>query len=319
MLARLPKAAGPGWQAQAVRSLTVRRLAAPVSLPVQAAAVPLASAARPPVRGSVETRQAAPAASGESPAPAPLAAPAAAGTAAAMPPLLETGLPGGVVPPVYATRLPPAVTLRYALQRGSAQGQAELRWQPGEDRYALHLRTQLTGAPAVVWASEGGLDADGIAPERYAESRRGREQRAANFQRPVDAPGRITFSGPQVEYPLLGGAQDRLSWLVQLAGVMAADPALASPGREVAIFVAGTRGDGDVWIFTVVGAEDIDLPAGPVTGALHLRREPRRPYDTLAEAWLDPARHHLPVRVRLRVRPTGEGSEWQLQELQPSH
>ena len=32
--------------------------------------------------------------------------------------------------------------------------------------------------------------------------------------------GRITFSGPQVEYPLLPGAQDRISWLLQLAAVL---------------------------------------------------------------------------------------------------
>ena len=43
-----------------------------------------------------------------------------------------------------------------------------------------------------------------------------------------------------------------------------------------------------------------------------LRREPLRPYDTGAQVWLDPARHYLPVRLRLAVRATGEGVELQL-------
>jgi hypothetical protein len=44
-------------------------------------------------------------------------------------------------------------------------------------------------------------------------------------------------------------------------------------------------------------------------------REPRRPYDTQAQVWLDPARHHLPVQALLRVRATGEGTELRLQAL----
>jgi hypothetical protein len=46
-----------------------------------------------------------------------------------------------------------------------------------------------------------------------------------------------------------------------------------------------------------------------VPDALHLRREPRRLYDTTVDVWLDPARQHLPVRARLRVRPTGAETE----------
>ena len=74
----------------------------------------------------------------------------------------------------------------------------------------------------------------------------------------------------------------------------------------VPVFVVGTRGDAEVWLCTVIGPEAIDLPAGPVPDALHLRRAPRRLYDTTVDVWLDPARHHLPVRVQLLVRPTGQ-------------
>ena len=78
----------------------------------------------------------------------------------------------------------------------------------------------------------------------------GREQRAVNFQHEA---GRITFSGPQLQLPLLPGAQDRLSWMLQLPAVLEAEPALRVPGSEVLIFVAGTRGDGQVWTFTRAG------------------------------------------------------------------
>ena len=214
--------------------------------------------------------------------------------------------------PVYATRLPAPATLQYEWRRGGGRSRAELQWRPDDGRYQLALRGQAPGAPPIGWSSQGGFDAAGIAPERYAESRRGREMRAANFQREA---GRITFSGPAVEYPLLPGAQDRLSWMIQLAAVLAANPALAVVDAQVSMWVVGTRGDADAWTFTVIAIEDIELPAGLVRGAVHLRREPHRPYDTRVETWLDPARQHLPVRTRLQVRATGEGSEFLLVEM----
>ncbi len=216
----------------------------------------------------------------------------------------------GSVLPVYATRLPPASTLQYTVQRagpGRSGIQAELRWRPSGDTYTLTL-----GMGAAGWASVGGLDLHGIAPERHVETRRGREVRAANFQRDS---ARITFSGPQTEYPLLPGAQDRLSWMLQLAGVMAANPQLAEAGGEVALFVAGVRGDGAVWTFTTIGTESLDLPSGVLTGLVHLHREPQRPYDTRVDVWLDPARQHLPVRLRMQTRADSESSDFQLATL----
>ncbi|MDE2274680.1 MAG: DUF3108 domain-containing protein, partial [Burkholderiales bacterium] len=243
-------------------------------------------------------------------APAPAAAPA---LAAPPPESPEAADPGGLTLPLYPARLPAAATLHYVLQRGAAVGSARLDWQPGSERYALVLQSQLAGRPALAWASAGVIGSQGVAPERYVESRRGREQRAANFER---ASGRIRFSGPQGELPLPAGAQDRVSWLLQLAGVLAADPALTAPGQTVTLYVAGARGDGRAWIFRVLGTEDLDLPAGAVR-ALRLRREPERPYDTLAEVWLDPGRGHLPVRVRWQAPPAPEATELNLQAPGP--
>jgi hypothetical protein len=219
---------------------------------------------------------------------------------------------GGMAVPVYSTERPPPVVLQYEVRRGPALGQAELVWQPEELNYRLTLLTRVGPQPPTQWTSVGGFDPAGLAPLRFTESRRGRELRAANFQRDS---GRLTFSGPTTEYPLVPGGQDRLSWMVQLGAVMAANPALAEADAQVSIWVAGARGDAEVWTFTVQGTAALELPIGPIEKSLHLVREPRRPYDTQVQVWLDPARHHLPVQAWLRVRATGEGTELRLQDL----
>jgi hypothetical protein len=217
----------------------------------------------------------------------------------------------GVDPlPVYPTLLPPPLRLRYSVRRGEAQSEAELTWRPAPGRYSLSWRGAAANGQALGRDSQGALQGHGIEPERYTESRRGREQRAVNFQREA---GQITFSGPQRRVPLSAGAQDRLSWMLQLSGVMAADPSLASPGRGVSMRVAGPGGDADVWQFSVQGGEPDAADAG-MPGALHLRRQALRPYDTQVDIWLDPGRHHLPVRVLLRAHPDGAVSELILQE-----
>jgi hypothetical protein len=219
-----------------------------------------------------------------------------------------------IPPPLYATRVPASTRLHYRLQRGELVGSAELHWQHRDDGYELSLEGALQGMPVLGSASRGQLDADGIAPLRHADRRRTRELRAANFQRKA---GLITFSGPSTEYALRAGAQDRLSWMIQLPAIVAADPALAQPGARITLFVVGTRGDVDDWVFEVQGRDNLDLDAGRVEDALHLKREPQRPYDTRVEVWLDPARSHLPVRAVLTTVPGGQPLELSLTQPPP--
>lgn len=239
---------------------------------------------------------------------------------------------GGEAPVVYRTQLPEATTLHYSLRRGQAGGTATLSWAPESGRYRIELNTQAFGTELLGRTSSGSIDAHGLAPERHAELRRGREVRAANFERSSrsssDAgpsvvpavgasPDRIRFSARSTEQPLPPGAQDRVSWMLQLAAVMAANPQLGLPGQQVRLFVAGTRGDAQWWTFEVLGPTEAELADGSRVPALHLRREPRQPYDTTAQVWLDPARQWLPVRALLMVRPTGEGVEFVLERSQP--
>jgi Protein of unknown function (DUF3108) len=305
------RAPGPGVQAAPARAMQVRQIVQQATQPTPAApAQAMARGLATPKRVAVAQPAARP--SGVTPAdPTAPAAPQerSANTPSAAEPSPE---PGGQNVPVFATKLPPPFSLQYSVQRGLVTGRAELRWQLDDGRYDLSLQTRAFGNLALAWTSRGGVDGAGLAPERYTEGRRGREQRAVNFQR--DA-GRVSFSGPQLEYPLVPGMQDRVSWMVQLASIVAANPALAQLGAQVPIFVVGTRGDAEVWTFAVIDTDALDLPGGTLPTALHLKREPRRPYDAQVEVWLDPTRFHLPVRSRLLVRATGEGTDFVLEQL----
>jgi Protein of unknown function (DUF3108) len=207
--------------------------------------------------------------------------------------------------PPYSTSPAPAVSLVFDVRRGLASGQSTLSWRPDNGTYALTLNNEAFGVGALSWASRGLLGAEGLAPERYSEVRNRRELRSTNFQREA---GKLSFSAQSHEFPLTAGLQDRLSWMLQLGAVLQANPALSEPGATVTLAVVGTRGAPEPWVFTVQ-----ERSAGePI---VHLLREPRRPYDLRVHIWLDPARHHLPVRAQMLVHATGEGHELTLASL----
>jgi hypothetical protein len=209
-------------------------------------------------------------------------------------------LPAGAAPPpLYATQLPAPAVLLYSLQRGALSGQARLSWVPDGERYTLqfdalaHLNAGAArrGHPLIEQRSSGQLDGNGLAPDRYTDRRRNRGLQAAIFQREA---GRISFSGPRVDYPAWAGAQDRLGTLVQLAAIYNAAP---QPPAEVTLFVVGARGGAGLWTFKLLGTEQLATPLGAID-TLYLRREPERREDLRVEVWLDPSRSHWPVRIR---------------------
>ena len=212
-------------------------------------------------------------------------------------------------PPVYATRVPPPFRMSYALRRGALSGQAELNLQRAGPGYELELKGTALGLEVLGLRSQGSLGPHGLMPERFVDRRRGKDRLAANFDHGA---GRITYSGSAASQPLHPGAQDRLSWMVQLAAIVEAAPTRYTAGSRIAMSVSGARGDVDTWTFIVQGRQRLSLPGGAVVDALRLTREPRRPYDTQVEVWMDPAQHHLPVRARLTVLPGGETLELSL-------
>ncbi len=306
--ARLP--ARKSATATTLAVVQVRQVAA-ATPPAQVATVqPEPPPAAPPVRPAPRAKALEPPL-GASPiaATAPLPATPAQETAAQSTPSAARALP------VYATALPAALHLRFRTLRGEREGQAELWWLPNAQGYELRLQGDLPGRTGWQRISRGGFDAAGLAPLRYAEGARGRDARAVNFERQA---GRITFSGPAIEHELLPGAQDRLSWIIQLAGIAQAQPAMLVPGGQIEMYVAGTRGDAQTWRFDVLGAEWLTPIAGaPAVPTMALRREPVRHYDTRVEIWLDPARSYLPLRLRLSTVPGPDALEWWLLDMNP--
>jgi hypothetical protein len=212
--------------------------------------------------------------------------------------------------PLYRTRMPPPATLRYALRVAGATGMAELRWRPEGEAYGLRFEGRVEGGPTLTQASDGGFDSAGLAPVRHTDARTRRGMLATNFQREA---GRISFSGSRAQVPLARGSQDRLSWMVQLAAVLGAEPALRQPGAVVSIPVAGLRGEAAVWRFRTVESEATgDAPAGPAL--VRLVRDRQGPYDVDIEVALDPARHFLPATLSLRSANGVTALELALQE-----
>jgi hypothetical protein len=279
-----------------------------------ARATPAVAASRDPGTPQVAEPDAASAA--EQPAPLLALATTRQAEPAASQPAASTGA-GDETIPHYRTRMPGTATLRYAVRRGVLQASGELQWRPQGDQYEIKLESKLGGLTLLTQISSGGFDADGIAPARFTDTRIRRSTVAANFQREAgkDGGGKITFSGSSDELPLMPGVQDRVSWMVQLAAIVAAQPNLRVPGAKVVMHVVGAHADASVWAFKCTGVETVDTELGPIA-ALKFVREPRDgSYDTTAQAWLDPKHHFLPARATLRSGPNDEGYELHLQDV----
>ncbi|MCC7152373.1 MAG: hypothetical protein IT501_10230, partial [Rubrivivax sp.] len=243
VLAGWPLGAGVRDAAPAPRRLHVRHVVlaaqavpAPPEAAQQAVPLPPPAAAAPPLpRAGASPRRAAqvppqpppagaqavsegtePAADAEpgEPRPPALVAAAAAAVAVAAPVVAPMVVAADEPPPTYRTRVPPSAALRYELRRGRLSGQGTLHWQHAADSYELTMEGTVFGLQVLAQRSVGGFDAAGLAPRRFLDQRRGRAVLAANFQRES---GVITYSGTPAQHPLLAGAQDRLSWMVQLA------------------------------------------------------------------------------------------------------
>ena len=279
------------------------RTVEPVPVAATVAAVVTPPPATPHREAPVRTEPRPP----SSDAPTLLAAASAASAPAAVPNDAE-------VAPVYPTRLPPSAVLRFDLRRSGFSGRSELQWQNlgGQGQYQARLEGSVAGFRVFTWASLGRVDKAGIAPLRFTDERRGKSLQAANFQREA---GKITFSGPGTEYPLVAGAQDRLSWMIQLGAVLSARSAPPAAGERLSFFVAGAKGEGEVWHFVSQGLQSVNLQ-DQATPAWRFTREPRKPHDTRIEVWLDPARHFLPVRYRQSSDGSNDVLDLILQEMQ---
>lgn len=210
-------------------------------------------------------------------------------------------------PPAAAFAIPGSATLHYQVNvraRGQDwQARGELVWRHDGESYDAKLELNIPLLPLRTQHSTGRITPEGLAPVRYSD--KNRSEQAAHFERDK---GKVTFSSNRPDAPLLVGAQDRLSVILQLASMIAGDPKKFPPATTITIPTAGTR-EAEPWIFTVEGDEELLLPGGKVA-ALKLIRNPREEFDPKIELWLAPSMDYVPVRVRL-TQPNGDWADQQ--------
>jgi hypothetical protein len=177
------------------------------------------------------------------------------------------------------------------------QGDAEVAWQQDGEKYELNMLASYTflfkAFNVFEQNSTGLVTPQGLQPLRFSDKRLNRSEVAAHFDY---ASEKITFSANKPEVPLLAGAQDRISVIWQLAGLLAAQPTRYLPGSTLTVQTVSAA-DAEPWLFTVNEPEMLNLPNGSHI-ALRLTRNPRREFDQKIELWFATGLNHLPARFR---------------------
>jgi len=210
-----------------------------------------------------------------------------------LPPPTAPRPPREALPAFKIQALSPPVRLNYTVQANKFPFSlnSELLWSHNGTHFEARLEFSAFGQSRVQ-TSRGEITPEGLAPTRFSD--KFRSEVAAHFDRQK---GKVTFSANTPDAPLLAGAQDRLSILVQLAAMVASQPEAYPEASTIAIQTIGPR-EADTWLFTVGQEEALVLPGGEQT-ALKLVRNPRKEFDQRVEVWLAPAMSYLPVRIRI--------------------
>ena len=212
---------------------------------------------------------------------------------------------------VTAMALPGSAELKYkatGLSKGlTYQASTELAWYHDGTSYNARMTLSAFLVGSFVWSSVGQVNAQGLAPTRFAEKKR--SEVAAHFE---PDKGQIIFSANTPSAPWTKGAQDRATVFIQMAGMLAGDPSAFPPGSSISLYTVGPR-SADVWTFVVEPIEIVSLPAGDMP-AVKLIRKPRGEYDNKVELWLAPSLGYLPVRSKV-TQADGAFVDQQLSEV----
>jgi Protein of unknown function (DUF3108) len=240
------------------------------------------------------------------PEPAPQAPAEAPAATAAPPPVPEVASAAAAAaaqasaqpapPQLSGMALPGSMQLLYKMT-GSAQGlsyhaSAQLDWNSTGDRYDSSMTVSALFLGSRSMASQGAIGPNGLAPARFADKTRKREL-AAHFEPDKQ---QISFSNNAPSAPWMPGAQDRLSLFIQLAGMLAGDPAAFPLGSRISVYAAGPR-SAEMMDFLVESEELLQLPSGEMI-TLKLASQVHNDYDRKLEIWYAPSLGFLPVRVK---------------------
>jgi Protein of unknown function (DUF3108) len=233
--------------------------------------------------------------------PSPEAAPAGSETTLTTPIAMPSGASGdaNLSPPAFVALNAGLHTYKVTFTKSGVvnQGDAQIAWRQDSEKYVLNMLATYTllikTFNVFEQNSTGLVTPQGLQPLRFSDKRLNRSEVAAHFNY---SSGKITFSTNKPEAPLLAGAQDRVSVVWQLAGLLAAQPTQYPPGS---MFTVQTVSSSDVepWLFTVHEPETLNLSSGSQI-ALRLTRNPRREFDQKIELWFATDLNYLPVRFR---------------------
>ena len=195
-----------------------------------------------------------------------------------------------------AFKAPESALLKYQVL-GQAKGlnywaSAELAWQQDGQAYESRLTVSAFLLGSRTQTSKGTLGPEGLMPTRFGD--KNRSELAAHFQRDK---GVISFSANSPDAPLLKGAQDRLSVVMQISSLLAGDPTRFPLGTMLSFQTVSQR-EAEIWHFLVEKEELLQLPFGEIN-AIKLNRKPRREFDQQIELWFAPTLSYLPVRLRI--------------------
>ena len=211
---------------------------------------------------------------------------------------------------VRSILVPPSAHLKYDI-KGEVKGfpyqvRGDLRWAQDGKTYDARMEISHFLLGSRVQTSTGLLSRQGLEPRRFGD--KVRSEVAAHFDYEKN---KVTFSANSPEAPLLSGAQDQLSVLIQLAAMLGADPKAFPPGSTLPFQAVGPRSS-ETWVFNVGTTEKLQMPGGDMN-AVRLWRDPNGEYDAKAEIWLAPDVGFLPVRIRL-TQPNGDFVDQQWRE-----
>ncbi len=255
-----------------------------------------------PVTEGVPTSADAPTVTASEPAPALASSPA--NTAAA---------------PSAPISLPGSLRLKYDI-KGEVSGlgysaSGELLWLHDGQTYDARLSVTHFLLGTRSQNSTGQITPEGLAPKRFGD--KVRSEVAAHFERDKGEKGghgKVIFSANTPSVDLQPGAQDQLSIFMQIASLLAGDPARYPVGSAFEMQAVGGR-DADTWRFVIESEETLTLPGGEQR-ALRIKRPARQQNDITVELWLAPALGYLPARIRL-TQTNGNFVDQQLAAFAP--
>lgn len=188
--------------------------------------------------------------------------------------------------------------IRIEANRKPTYGIGSINWEVTGNKYSMSIEAGIdmliTSINLYKLTSEGRIDAYGITPDISTETRLTRAQTATHFHHDEKI---ISFSASSNTVAMIHGAQDKATFLMQLAGIGNADASQFSPGREIDLQVAEDK-DAGLFQFMIVGEEEITTKLGQ-TDTWHLLRAPRPgSYNSRLDIWLAPSLGWYPIQIR---------------------